>query len=124
MLIFNRIFGFMFAFWKFVKKTKMHPLAEMDLLSGKAEIDALESTWEKPVPKNFLERVSALISIKSYNLANSDSRFGSLLLKEIKGFEESGSIHYSYIAEQISKSMLANLNQISQFTFIHLFHHE
>lgn len=52
----------MFAFWKIVKKTKMHPLMEIDLLSGKAEVDALESTWVTPQPRNFLERVSRLVA--------------------------------------------------------------
>lgn len=58
MLIIGRIFVLLFVFWKVVKKTKMLPLAEMDLMGGKPKIDALESTWKKPVPRNFIERVS------------------------------------------------------------------
>lgn len=53
-----------------MKKTKMHPLMEIDLLSGKAEIDALESTWEKPQPRNFLERVSQSRHEDPLKLAN------------------------------------------------------
>lgn len=59
-LIINSIFVLLFVFWKVVKKTKMPSLAEMDLMGGKPEIDALESTWEKPIPRNVLERVSRL----------------------------------------------------------------
>jgi hypothetical protein len=54
----DSIFIVLAVFWKVVKKTKMPSLAEMDLLSGKAEIDAMESTWVIPQPRNFLERVS------------------------------------------------------------------
>ncbi|KPI40602.1 putative proline-specific permease put4 [Cyphellophora attinorum] len=51
------IFGFLVLFWKFVKRTKIHSLATMDLMGGRAEIDALEGTWDKPVPKNFAQKV-------------------------------------------------------------------
>ena len=44
-------------FWKFVKKTKIYKLEEIDLWSGKAEIDNLEGTWEVPVAKNWLQKV-------------------------------------------------------------------
>jgi amino acid transporter len=44
--------------WKIFKRTKMHKIEEIDLLTGKAEIDALEEFWVKPVPKNFVEKVS------------------------------------------------------------------
>ncbi|KAI0428697.1 amino acid permease [Xylaria sp. FL1042] len=43
--------------YKFVKRTKLVPLAEMDLWSGKAEIDRLEGCWPEVKPRNFLERV-------------------------------------------------------------------
>jgi len=56
------IFIVLAVFWKVVKKTKMPSLAEMDLLSGKAEIDAMESTWVIPQPRNFLERVWLVIA--------------------------------------------------------------
>lgn len=51
------IFLSLFFGYKLVKKSKFVGLAEMDLWSGKAEIDRLESTWVKPVPRNFLERI-------------------------------------------------------------------
>lgn len=51
------IFLSLFFGYKLVKRTKFVGLAEMDLWSGKAEIDRLESTWVKPVPRNFLERI-------------------------------------------------------------------
>ncbi|KAJ4150268.1 hypothetical protein LMH87_011025 [Akanthomyces muscarius] len=51
------IFLSLFLGYKFVKRTKFVPLAEMDLWSGKAEIDRLEGTWVVPKPRNFLERM-------------------------------------------------------------------
>ncbi|KAM0259641.1 hypothetical protein ACHAQJ_003220 [Trichoderma viride] len=51
------IFLCLFFGYKLVKRSKFVSLAEMDLWSGKAEIDRLESTWVKPVPRNFLERI-------------------------------------------------------------------
>lgn len=51
------IFACLFFGYKIVKKTKMVKLSEMDLWSGKAEIDRLEDTWETPQPRNFLERI-------------------------------------------------------------------
>lgn len=46
------IFGY-----KFINKTKLVAPSEMDLWSGKSEIDQLEGTWVVPKPRNFLERV-------------------------------------------------------------------
>ncbi|KAF4964815.1 hypothetical protein FZEAL_10834 [Fusarium zealandicum] len=46
------IFGF-----KIVKKTKSVKYSEMDLWSGKAEIDRLEPTWPVVKPRNWLERI-------------------------------------------------------------------
>ncbi|KAI8692480.1 AA-permease domain-containing protein [Fusarium sp. Ph1] len=46
------IFGF-----KYVKKTKFVKYSEMDIWSGKAEIDALEPTWPVVKPRNWLERI-------------------------------------------------------------------
>jgi amino acid transporter len=43
--------------YKIVKKTKVVKLGEMDLWSGKAEIDRLEGTWPEVKPRNFLERM-------------------------------------------------------------------
>ncbi|KAJ6782986.1 hypothetical protein PWT90_10302 [Aphanocladium album] len=51
------IFLSLFLGYKFIKRTKFVPLAEMDLWSGKAEIDRLEGTWVVPKPRNFLERI-------------------------------------------------------------------
>lgn len=51
------IFLCLFFGYKLIKKTKFVPLAEMDLWSGKAEIDRLEGTWVVPKPRNFLERI-------------------------------------------------------------------
>ncbi|KAK5988205.1 putative proline-specific permease put4 [Cladobotryum mycophilum] len=42
------IFLCLFLGYKFVKKTKFVRLSEMDIWSGKAEIDRLESTWLTP----------------------------------------------------------------------------
>lgn len=41
--------------YKFVKKTKVVKLSEMDLWSGKAEIDRLEEFWVEQKPKNWLQ---------------------------------------------------------------------
>ncbi|KAI3328178.1 AAT family amino acid transporter [Ustulina deusta] len=43
--------------YKLVMKTKLVPLAEMDLWSGKAEIDRLEDSWPDVKPRNLLERI-------------------------------------------------------------------
>ncbi|KAI0413090.1 AAT family amino acid transporter [Xylaria grammica] len=51
------IFLALFLGYKLVKKTKVVPLGEMDLWSGKAEVDRLEGTWPDPQPRNFLERI-------------------------------------------------------------------
>ncbi|OAA48972.1 amino acid permease [Beauveria brongniartii RCEF 3172] len=51
------IFLGLFLGYKFIKKTKLVPLADMDIWSGKAEIDRLEGTWAVPKPRNFLERI-------------------------------------------------------------------
>lgn len=48
------IFACLFLGYKFIKKTKMVKIEEMDMLSGKEEADELESTWEEPRPRNFL----------------------------------------------------------------------
>ncbi|KAI1259982.1 AAT family amino acid transporter [Xylariaceae sp. FL1019] len=43
--------------YKIVKRTKMVKLSEMDLWSGKEEIDRLEGTWPEVRPRNFAERI-------------------------------------------------------------------
>ncbi|KAI1624333.1 amino acid permease [Exophiala viscosa] len=50
-------FAILFIFWKLVKRTKLHPLKEIDLISGKREVDAMEGQWPEMVPKNFLQKV-------------------------------------------------------------------
>ncbi|KAI1126948.1 amino acid permease [Nemania abortiva] len=51
------IFAALFIGYKVVKRTKVVPLAEMDLWSGKEEVDRLEGSWPEIRPRNFLERV-------------------------------------------------------------------
>ncbi|KAF6822539.1 amino acid permease [Colletotrichum plurivorum] len=51
------IFLALFLGYKFVHKTKFVKLSEMDLWSGKAEIDRLEPTWPVVKPRNWLERI-------------------------------------------------------------------
>ena len=50
------IFLTLFLGYKFVKRTKFVKLSEMDIWSGKAEIDRLEPTWPVVQPRNWLER--------------------------------------------------------------------
>ncbi|KAI2643715.1 AAT family amino acid transporter [Xylaria nigripes] len=51
------VFFALFLGYKILKKTKVVGLGEMDLWSGKAEIDQLEGTWPEVKPRNFLERI-------------------------------------------------------------------
>ncbi|KHN99851.1 proline-specific permease [Metarhizium album ARSEF 1941] len=51
------IFLALFLGYKSVVGTRLVSLAEMDLWSGKAEIDRLEGTWEVNKPRNWLERI-------------------------------------------------------------------
>lgn len=51
------IFAALFLCYKFVVGTRFVSLAEMDLWSGKAEIDRLEGTWKVVEPRNWLERI-------------------------------------------------------------------
>ncbi|KAK2592669.1 hypothetical protein QQS21_009636 [Conoideocrella luteorostrata] len=51
------IFLTLFLGYKLVKRTKFVKLSEMDLWSGKAEIDRLEGTWKVIQPRNWLERI-------------------------------------------------------------------
>lgn len=57
----NRIFAFFILFWKFLKRTKVHSLADMDLMSGRHEIDQMEGKWVEPTPRNVFEKVCVLI---------------------------------------------------------------
>ncbi|KAI5865208.1 proline-specific permease [Durotheca rogersii] len=51
------IFLSLFLGYKLIKRTSFVKLSEMDLWSGKAEIDRLEGTWPEVKPRNFLERL-------------------------------------------------------------------
>ncbi|UNI18441.1 hypothetical protein JDV02_004709 [Purpureocillium takamizusanense] len=51
------IFLSLFLGYKLVKKTSFVKLADMDIWSGKAEIDRLEPTWKVVKPRNWLERI-------------------------------------------------------------------
>ncbi|KAI0160056.1 proline-specific permease [Hypoxylon sp. FL1284] len=51
------IFACLFVGYKLVKKTKVVKLSEMDLWSGKSEVDRLEGDWPEPKPRNFIERI-------------------------------------------------------------------
>ncbi|KAI8951159.1 AAT family amino acid transporter [Xylaria longipes] len=51
------IFLVLYFGYKLATKSKIVPFAEMDLWSGKAEIDRLEGTWPERKPRNFLERI-------------------------------------------------------------------
>lgn len=54
---FSSIFLFLGIFWKIVKRTKVHALEDVDLLTGKSDIDAIEDMWVERTPKNMLEKV-------------------------------------------------------------------
>ncbi|KAI2607798.1 proline-specific permease [Hypoxylon sp. NC1633] len=51
------IFVGLFLGYKLVKRTSFVKLSDMDLWSGKAEIDQLEGTWPERKPRNLLERI-------------------------------------------------------------------
>ncbi|EXJ61658.1 hypothetical protein A1O7_02087 [Cladophialophora yegresii CBS 114405] len=51
------IFATLFIGYKVVKRTKFVKLSEMDLWSGKAEVDRLEGTWPEVKARNLLERI-------------------------------------------------------------------
>lgn len=48
------IFATLFLGYKIIKRTKFVKVHEMDLWSGKTEVDQLEALWEEPRPRNFL----------------------------------------------------------------------
>lgn len=54
-------FAFIYLYWKIVHKTKLIPLLEVDLVSGKKEIDDDEEYWlrkaEARGPLNFWQRI-------------------------------------------------------------------
>ncbi|OCT49658.1 putative proline-specific permease put4 [Cladophialophora carrionii] len=51
------IFATLFIGYKVVKRTSFVKLSDMDLWSGKAEVDRLEGTWPEVKARNFLERI-------------------------------------------------------------------
>ncbi|KAJ9502854.1 hypothetical protein H2202_001976 [Exophiala xenobiotica] len=51
------IFASLFLGYKIVKRTRFVRLKDMDLWSGKAEIDRMEGTWPETKPRNFIERI-------------------------------------------------------------------
>jgi amino acid permease len=60
-LIRNRIFGAFYISWKILKRTKVHPLEDMDLVTGKADIDALDGDLGTEHPKTMLSRLAKLV---------------------------------------------------------------
>ena len=51
------IFLGLFLGYKLLYRTKFVNLRDVDLWSGKEEIDRQEALWEEPKPRNFLERI-------------------------------------------------------------------
>ncbi|KAL6253098.1 hypothetical protein RBB50_000819 [Rhinocladiella similis] len=51
------IFACLFLGYKFAKRTRFVRLKDMDLWSGKAEIDRMEGSWPELKPRNIFERV-------------------------------------------------------------------
>jgi yeast amino acid transporter len=51
------IFFGLYGFWKIFKRTSWRIPAEMDIFTGKAEIDAEEASWVDPIPKNIFEKI-------------------------------------------------------------------
>ncbi|KAI1499576.1 amino acid permease [Biscogniauxia marginata] len=51
------IFACLFLGYKLFKRTSFVKLGDMDLWSGKTEVDRLEGTWPEVQPRNFLERI-------------------------------------------------------------------
>ncbi|RDW58874.1 hypothetical protein BP6252_13350 [Coleophoma cylindrospora] len=59
------IFFLLYGFWKLAKKSRLIPIAEIDILSGKDEIDQLEALWIQPDPKNIFEKVHSALHVCS-----------------------------------------------------------
>lgn len=51
------IFFVLYFGWKFTKRTRFVPSAEVDLHTGKAALDAADSLWVEAVPRNVLEKI-------------------------------------------------------------------
>lgn len=50
------IYFILYGVWKIVKRTRFIPAAEVDLYTGKAALDAMDSQWPEQIPKNILEK--------------------------------------------------------------------
>lgn len=57
----HRIFGTFYLSWKLLKRTKVHPLEDVDLVTGKAEIDALGGDLGTEHPKTLTARLARLV---------------------------------------------------------------
>jgi len=51
------IFFVLYAVWKVLKRTKWLSASEVDLYTGKAALDAMDSSWPEQIPRNFAEKV-------------------------------------------------------------------
>lgn len=52
-------FALFYAFWKVVRRTRVHPLEDVDLVTGKTQVDEMEGQWPDEQPKNLLQKVSS-----------------------------------------------------------------
>lgn len=74
--ILTSAFALFYVFWKVVRRTKIHPLKEVDLVTGKTQIDEMEGQWPDEEPKNILQKVSWMrISVADFTDLKA-SRFG------------------------------------------------
>lgn len=55
-------FGLYFGY-KVIMRTKIHPLADIDLVAGKAVIEAEDAQWTESIPRNIFEKVSFILSM-------------------------------------------------------------
>lgn len=51
------IFVALYVVWKVVKRTRIHPIREIDLFSEKQFIDDAETDWLERQPRNVIERI-------------------------------------------------------------------
>lgn len=51
------VFATLYFTWKFLKKTKIPAPEDVDLFSGKAEIDEAERLCKPRIPRNFAEKI-------------------------------------------------------------------
>ncbi|EXJ77813.1 AAT family amino acid transporter, partial [Capronia epimyces CBS 606.96] len=50
------VFAALYVFWKLLKKTRIHPLDQVDLITGKQEVDDMDGCWPKVQPKNLWQK--------------------------------------------------------------------